>query len=152
MRMLVAAVGRAGRGPVQAQFDDYAKRLKPPLELIEVEERRPLPGPALKAREAGLLLGAVPAGALIVALDVRGKALSSEDLARRLADWRTRAPKALCFVIGGAEGLGEEVLNRADFVLSLGPMTWPHLLVRVMLAEQIYRAGTILAGHPYHRR
>jgi|SRR5690606_2777242 len=152
MRMLVAAVGRAGRRPVQAQFDDYAKRLKPPLELIEVEERRPLPGPALKAREAGLLLGAVPAGALIVALDVRGKALSSEDLARRLADWRARAPKALCFVIGGAEGLGEEVLNRADFVLSLGPMTWPHLLVRVMLAEQIYRAGTILAGHPYHRR
>lgn len=152
MRMLVAAVGRAGRGPVQAQFDDYAKRLKPPLELIEVEERRPLPAPALKTREAELLLGAVPAGALLVALDGRGRALSSEDLARRLADWRERAPKALCFVIGGADGLGEEVLNRADFVLSLGPMTWPHMLVRVMLAEQIYRAGTILAGHPYHRR
>lgn len=152
MRMLVAAVGRAGRGPAQAQFDDYARRLKPPLELIEVEERRPLPGPALKAREAELLLGAVPAGALLVALDGRGQALSSEDLAEKLAAWRRRGPKALCFVVGGADGLDDGVLAKAHFTLSLGPMTWPHMLVRVMLAEQIYRATTILAGHPYHRR
>jgi 23S rRNA (pseudouridine1915-N3)-methyltransferase len=152
MRTLIVAVGRAGRGPVAAQFDDYAKRLKPPLDLIEVEERRPLPAAALKAREAELLLAAVPAGGLLVALDGRGKALSSDDLAGRLAAWRERAPKALAFVIGGADGLDRSVLERADFVLSLGPMTWPHLLVRVMLAEQLYRAGSILAGHPYHRR
>jgi 23S rRNA (pseudouridine1915-N3)-methyltransferase len=152
MRMLIVAVGRAGRGPIEAQVDDYARRLKPPLELIEVEERRPLKGPALKAREAELLLGALPAGALIVALDGRGKALSSEDLARQLAAWRERAPKALAFVIGGADGLDDGLLKRADFTLSLGPMTWPHMLVRVMLAEQLYRAGSILAGHPYHRR
>ena len=151
MRMLIAAVGRAGRGPVQAQFDDYARRLKPPLELVEVEERRPLPAPALKAREAELLQGAVPAGALLIALDGRGKALSSEALAKQLAAWRERAPKALAFVIGGADGLDESVLKQADFVLSLGPMTWPHMLVRVMLAEQLYRASAILAGHPYHR-
>ena len=152
MRILIAAVGRAGRGPVRAQFDDYAKRLKPPLELSEVEERRPLPAAALKAREAELLLGAVPPGALLIALDGRGKVLSSEDLALQLAAWRERAPKALCFVIGGADGLDDSLLGRADFVLSLGPMTWPHLLVRVMLAEQLYRASAILAGHPYHRR
>ena len=152
MRMLVVAVGRAGRGPVQAQFDDYARRLKPPLELIEVEERRPLPAPALKAREAELLLDAVPDGALLVALDGRGKALGSEALAQKLAAWRDRGPKALAFVIGGADGLDDKVLARADFTLSLGPMTWPHMLVRVMLAEQLYRAGSILAGHPYHRR
>jgi 23S rRNA (pseudouridine1915-N3)-methyltransferase len=152
MRMLVVAVGRAGRGPVQAQFDDYARRLKPPLELLEVEERRPLPAPALKAREAELLLGAVPDGTLLVALDGRGKALGSEELAQKLAAWRDRGPKALAFVIGGADGLDDKVLARADFTLSLGPMTWPHMLVRVMLAEQLYRAGSILAGHPYHRR
>jgi 23S rRNA (pseudouridine1915-N3)-methyltransferase len=152
MRMLVAAVGRAGRGPVQAQFDDYAKRLKPPLELTEVEERRPLPAPALKAREAELLLAVVPAGAFLIALDGRGKALSSDDLAQKLAAWRERAPKALCFAIGGADGLDDSVLKRADFTLSLGAMTWPHMLVRVMLAEQLYRASAILAGHPYHRR
>ena len=151
MRMLIAAVGRAGRGPVQAQFDDYAKRLRPPLELVEVEERRPLPAPALKAREAELLLGAVPAGALLIALDGRGKVLSSEDLAKQLAAWRERAPKALAFTIGGADGLDDSLLTKADFTLSLGPMTWPHMLVRVMLAEQLYRASAILAGHPYHR-
>jgi len=151
MRMLIVAVGRAGRGPIEAQVNDYARRLKPPLELIEVEERRPLKGPELKAREAELLLGALPAGALTVALDGRGKALSSEDLARHLAAWRERAPKALAFVIGGADGLDDGLLKRADFILSLGPMTWPHLLVRVMLAEQLYRASSILAGHPYHR-
>jgi 23S rRNA (pseudouridine1915-N3)-methyltransferase len=152
MRILIVAVGRAGRGPVKAQVDEYAGRLKPPLELVEVEERRPLPAPALKAREAELLLKAVPAGALLVALDGRGKVLSSEELAERLAAWRDRGPKALAFVIGGADGLDQSVLDRADFVLSLGPMTWPHMLVRVMLAEQLYRASSILAGHPYHRR
>ena len=105
-----------------------------------------------RRQRVGVQVGAVPAGALLVALDGRGQALSSEGLAEKLAAWRRRGPKALCFVVGGADGLDDGVLAKAHFTLSLGPMTWPHMLVRVMLAEQIYRATTILAGHPYHRR
>jgi 23S rRNA (pseudouridine1915-N3)-methyltransferase len=154
MRILIAAVGRGRSGPEQALFESYRRRLSWPLTLKEVEERRKLPPAQLMAREGELLLQALPkagAGRLIVALDPRGKALSSEDLAKRLADWRDRGIDELAFLIGGADGHGAAVRERADFVLSLGPMTWPHLLVRAMLAEQLYRAQQILAGHPYHR-
>ena len=112
-------------------------------------------------REGELILGALPAGARLVALDPGGTAWTSRYFAARLAAWRdggptgqARGPKAhgtLAFAIGGAEGLGEAVVERADAVLSLGAMTWPHLLVRGMLLEQLYRAQQILAGHPYHR-
>ena len=121
------------------------------MTIIELEEKRPLPPALLQAREAELILGAVPAGARLVALDGRGDALSSRDFARWLARWRDRGESALAFAIGGAEGLGEGVLARADRVVSLGPMTWPHRLARAMLLEQIYRAQQIAAGHPYHR-
>jgi len=97
-----------------------------------------------------LILGALPAGARLVALDRRGQSWPSEELARRLALWRDRS-EDVAFAIGGAEGLGTAVIERADAVLSLGAMTWPHLLVRGMLLEQLYRAQQILAGHPYHR-
>ena len=115
-----------------------------------MEEKRKLAPPELKTREATLLLNAVPKGAAIVALDRRGTALSSEAFAQRLATWRD-AGADLAFLIGGAEGLAESVLERAQLVLSFGAMTWPHLLARAMLLEQIYRAQQILAGHPYHR-
>ena len=105
----------------------------------------------MQAREAELILAAVPAGARLVALDERGEAWSSRDLAERLASWRDQGTATLAFAIGGAEGLGRAVVERADAVLSLGAMTWPHLLVRGMLLEQLYRAQQILAGHPYHR-
>jgi 23S rRNA (pseudouridine1915-N3)-methyltransferase len=119
--------------------------------MIEVEERRPLPSPELKTREAGLILAALPPGARLVALDERGAAWSSIELANRLASWRDAGTGAVAFAIGGADGLGTAVIERADAVLSLGSMTWPHLLVRGMLLEQLYRAQQILAGHPYHR-
>ena len=102
-------------------------------------------------REAELLLAAVPDDALLVALDERGKALTSAAFAERLQRWRIEGPKSLAFVIGGADGLPQPVVQRARFALSLGAMTWPHLLARILLLEQLYRAQQILAGHPYHR-
>ena len=129
----------------------YAGRLAPPITIIELEEKRRLPPAALKLREAELILAARPDGARLVALDQRGAAWSSRDLADRLLFWRDGGAGALAFAIGGAEGLGPAVLERADAVISLGPMTWPHLFVRSMLLEQLYRVQQIHAGHPYHR-
>ena len=129
----------------------YAKRIVPPATILELEEKRPLPPALLKVREAELILAALPAGDRLVALDRGGAAWSSRELADRVAAWRDRGTSAVAFAIGGAEGLGAAVLERADAVLSLGAMTWPHLLVRSMLLEQLYRAQQILAGHPYHR-
>ena len=104
-----------------------------------------------KAREAELILGALPSGVPLVSLDERGSPWSSRALADRIAGWRDRRSRELAFAIGGAEGLDPVVLDRAHAIMSLGPMTWPHLLVRGMLLEQLYRAQQILAGHPYHR-
>ena len=129
----------------------YAKRIVPPATILELEEKRPLPSALLKTREAELILAALPAGARLVALDRGGAAWSSRELADRLSAWADRGTGAVAFAIGGAEGLGAALLERADAVLSLGAMTWPHLLVRSMLLEQLYRAQQILAGHPYHR-
>lgn len=151
MRLYLAAVGRLKSGPHQALAQHYAERLTSPLTIREVEEKRPLPPGELKAREGALLLAAVPARATLVALDERGKQFASEAFARRLAAWRDGGVADLAFLIGGAEGLADEVRQKAELVLSLGAMTWPHLLVRGMLLEQLYRAQQILAGHPYHR-
>jgi 23S rRNA (pseudouridine1915-N3)-methyltransferase len=151
VRLLVIAVGRLKPGPMKDMADEYRKRIAWPLAIREVEERRPLPPAALKEREGALLIDALPAGALPVALDRAGTSLSSEDLAARLQRWRDRGTEELAFLIGGVDGLAGPVLARAEFRLSLGAMTWPHLLARVMLLEQLYRAQQILAGHPYHR-
>jgi len=147
----VLAVGRLRRGPLYDLQTDYAHRLVPPAAIVEVEEKRKLPPAQLKAREAELLLAARPPNARLVALDKRGEEWSSRDLAGRLAAWRDHGAATVAFAIGGADGLGQAVLDEADAVLSLGAMTWPHLLVRTMLLEQLYRAQQILAGHPYHR-
>jgi 23S rRNA (pseudouridine1915-N3)-methyltransferase len=157
MRLLLIAVGRLKPGPARDLFEDYRGRLRPPLELIEVEERRPLPGPELMRREGELLLDALrrrqakASRPVLVTLDERGEALDTQGFARRYATWRDRAAEEIAFVIGGADGLAPEVRAAADLSLSLGPMTWPHLLVRGLLAEQLYRAQQILLGHPYHR-
>lgn len=151
MRITLVAVGRFRRDHLHGLYDVYAARLSWPLDLKEVVARKPLTDEALKAEEGELLLGAVPAGATLVALDADGKALASDSFAERLRDWRDSGVQDLAFAIGGADGLAAKVLARADLKLSLGPMTWPHMLVRVMLAEQLYRAQAILSGHPYHR-
>ena len=119
--------------------------------IVELEEKRRLSLAELKAREAELILAALPAGARLIALDQRGAEWSSRDFAKRLRRWRDGGVADLAFAIGGAEGLGPAIMDRADGVLSLGAMTWPHLLCRCMLLEQLYRAQQILAGHPYHR-
>jgi 23S rRNA (pseudouridine1915-N3)-methyltransferase len=150
LSIAIVAVGRHKAGPLKALEQFYAERIRFPLVIREVEERRKLPPAELKLREGELILAALPKDATLVALDGRGKTLSSPDFAQRLGGWRD-ADAALAFVIGGADGLAGSVIDKAKLVLSLGAMTWPHLLVRGMLLEQIYRGQQILAGHPYHR-
>jgi 23S rRNA (pseudouridine1915-N3)-methyltransferase len=151
MQFGLVAVGRARKGAMRELFEDYAARLNPKISLKEVEERRPLKGDELKRREAQLLLEAIPIDAYVIALDGRGKQLSSEALALKIQSLQDDGQRSALFVIGGADGHDQSLLERANFTLSLGPQTWPHMLVRVMLAEQIYRADSILRGHPYHR-
>jgi 23S rRNA (pseudouridine1915-N3)-methyltransferase len=141
-------------GPEQALFEHYAARVKPAIALKEVEEKRPLSSAELKAREAELLLAALEESKgkrAVVVLDERGKQLGSRDFAVRLQRFEDDGTGEIAFLIGGADGHGQAVLDRADLKLSLGTMTWHHMMVRAMLAEQLYRAQAILAGHPYHR-
>lgn len=151
MRLTVVAVGRLRGGSIRSLVEEFSGRIVWPLSLREVEEKRPLPVETLKREEGLRLLAAVPQGAVLVAMDERGTSLSSEGLASRLGGWRDGGRSEVVFVIGGANGLDEAVRKRAELVLTLGAMTWPHLLVRVMLLEQLYRAQQILSGHPYHR-
>ena len=147
MRLL--AVGRARQGPEAAILDRYAARLKPRLTLVEFNDGFGNPA-EIKRREAADLLAAVTVRDYVIALDQAGDALGSPELAAAVRRW-TETGRRLNFLVGGAEGLDAAVLARADATLSLGRLTWPHMLVRPMLAEQLYRAQTILAGHPYHR-
>ena len=153
--MHIIAVGRFGSGRAHAAekdvFEGFVRRIKPALKLTEIEEKRPLPVPARMSAEAAKLLAAVAQGAFVVALDERGRDFSSVQFAKKLGDLRDDGQRDVAFIIGGADGLDESVRKRADLLLSLGSMTWPHMLIRAMLAEQIFRAQSILAGHPYHR-
>ena len=136
-------------GPEAALYAHYAARLRPPPEVTEIPEAR---GSAaeIRRREGAALLAALPADAVAAALDLGGEQPDSERFAALLARWED-AGRAPCFLIGGAEGLDPSVTARADHRIALGPMTWPHFLVRGMLAEQLYRAHSLLSGHPYHR-
>jgi len=155
MRVRICAVGRLRAGPERTLVEDYLARFARtgralglgPAAVVEVEDRR---GGGMAA-EAELLRRALPADAAVVALDERGRAMTSPDFAALVARLRDAGHGELAFLIGGADGLDPALRDRADAVLSLGPMVWPHMLVRVMLAEQLYRAATILAGTPYHR-
>jgi 23S rRNA (pseudouridine1915-N3)-methyltransferase len=155
MRVHLCAVGRLRSGPERMMIDDYRLRFDRtgralglgPLAEHEVEDKR---GGGMAA-EGALLARAVPEGALLVVLDERGRVMLSPDFAGQLASWRDAGRQDLAFVIGGADGIDPALRARADFTLSFGAMVWPHMLVRVMLAEQLYRAATILTGGPYHR-
>ena len=151
LRLLICAVGRARKKTARALYQDYARLVRWPLDLVEVEVRRQLPDYQRRTAEGALLLEKIPDGAVVVALDEKGKALSSQEFAKRIGGWRDDGCAHIVFLIGGADGLDDVVRSRADLTLSLGRLTWPHLMVRGMLAEQIYRAQQILAGHPYHR-
>ena len=155
MRLHLCAVGRLRAGPERDLVDDYLQRCdrtgRPlglgPVTEHEVEDKR---GGGMAA-EGELLARAVPAGSALVVLDERGKTLSSPEFAAQLALWRDSGRQDAAFVIGGADGIDPALRSRADLAISFGRMVWPHMLVRVMLAEQLYRATTILAGGPYHR-
>lgn len=154
MRMVIAAVGRLRQGPeatlIAGYLDRHARAGRalglPPVTITEIEDRR---GGGMAA-EAPLLTRAIPDGAALVVLDERGQMLTSPEFARRIAGFRDQA-RDIAFVIGGADGIDPALRARADLAISFGCMVWPHMLVRVMLAEQIYRATTILGGSPYHR-
>ncbi len=155
MRVHICAVGRLRTGPERKLFDDYTTRFGRtgralglgPLTLNEVDDRKS----GGMTGEAPLLARAIPEGATRVMLDERGKLLDSVQFSRHLATWRDSGARDVAFVIGGADGIAPDLRDTADLTLSFGAMVWPHMLVRVMLAEQLYRAATILAGSPYHR-
>jgi len=159
MRISLIAVGRlkdsAERGLADRYIDRFEKLGRQlglgPLDEVELGESRAQTAPARRDDEAVAMLGRVSARARIVALDAGGKQMTSEDFAALLASWRDDAVPAAAFLIGGPDGHGPAVAGAADLTLSLGRMTLPHGLARVVLAEQLYRAATILAGHPYHR-
>ena len=146
MRVTILSVGHKMPAWIQEGFQEYARRM-PPEVRVELFELKP--GKS-KADEGRSLLEAMPAGATLFALDERGKALSTQGLSAMLAEWMRDAVQP-CFAIGGADGLSDEVKARASRLVSLSALTLPHQLVRVVLAEQLYRAWTILARHPYHR-
>lgn len=143
------AVGRLRGGPEAELFARYNARLRPKLAVTEIAEARGATA-EVKRREGEALLAALPTSAFVVALDSGGELPDSEGLARKLERWLV-AGRPVCFLIGGAEGLDASVIARADYVLSLGRLTWPHFLARAMLAEQVFRARSIAAAHPYHR-
>ena len=155
MKIDLIAVGRLGRTAENALAADYLRRASAggksiglgPAELVEVEAK----GGTGMAREAEAILSRAPGGAVLVACDERGHAMPSRAFAGRIEKWRDGGSPRLCLVIGGADGLDESVRERAQLLIGFGSWTWPHALARVMAAEQIYRAVTILGGGPYHR-
>lgn len=155
MRIRIAAIGRLKAGPEADLVADYRDRVTlagkqlglGPLDIVEAEA----PRAGDKAREAELLLKAAPDGARRILLDERGDQWGSRALATKLAHWRDSGLPSVCFWIGGPDGVAPDLRQTAHDRLAFGPQTWPHKLVRVMLAEQIYRAVTILSGNPYHR-
>jgi 23S rRNA (pseudouridine1915-N3)-methyltransferase len=148
-RIGIVAVGRLKPGPERDLFEHYAARLRPTPTVTEIAEARGSPA-EIRRREGAALLAALPDAALAIAMDLGGEAPGSEGFAALLDRW-TATGKPVAFVIGGAEGLDPAVLSRAAHRIALGPMTWPHFLVRGMLAEQLYRAQAIRLNHPYHR-
>ena len=138
-------------GPAKELLETYRARLRPPPEIREIEIKKRLTGPALAEAEGAALLDTVPDGAHVIVLDERGRALTSMELANHIRQQKECGTAHFAFLIGGADGHNKHVRSRADLLLSFGKLTWPHMLARVMLMEQIYRIETILTGHPYHR-
>ena len=159
MRLVIAAIGRRRTTPEAALIDDYAARLRLGgravgflgFDIIEIDAPRLTEPRRRAAREWELMSAAAPEGAKRIVLDERGKSLASAAFAAEIGAWRDSGAPAAAFFIGGADGHGEAARKSADLLLAFGPQTWPHMLARAMLCEQLYRAMTILSGHPYHR-
>jgi 23S rRNA (pseudouridine1915-N3)-methyltransferase len=159
MRIIVAAIGRLKQGPETELAERYRKRAVQvgrslglrDVEIVEIRESRAEDASKRMIEESIALATIIPQGAAVVLLDPRGDNLDSAGLANQLAKWRGAAKPVAVFVIGGPDGLAASLADKADVKLAFGAATWPHQLVRVMLMEQLYRAATILTGHPYHR-
>ena len=159
MRLVVVSIGRLKQGPERAlaeryreRFDDIGRKLGfRGLEIHEIPESRARDAATRVAEEAATILAAIPEKSAVVALDQRGDNIDSTAFARHLGRWRDEQVASTIFVVGGADGLSPDLRRKAKLSLAFGSATWPHQLVRVMLLEQIYRAATVLAGHPYHR-
>lgn len=159
MRIHVGAVGRLKAGPERELAQHYCSRAAglgrtsgiTAVKVVDVAESRAATAELRRAEEAERLTGRLPEQGLRVALDARGRDLSSEEFAAAVGGWRDSGTSDLVFLIGGPDGLAEKVTARAAMAVAFGRMTWPHRLVRIMLLEQIYRAVTILVNHPYHR-
>ncbi len=159
MRILVAAVGRLKQGSERDLAAAYGKRAEAigrafglrEIEIVEIRESRAQDAERRRVEESIAIANVIPERAIVVILDEHGDNIDSAALATTLRRWREEDRSAVCFVIGGADGLAQNLRDRAKLKLAFGAATWPHQLVRIMLLEQLYRAGTILAGHPYHR-
>ncbi len=159
MRIVVAAVGRLKKGPETELSERYRKRAVQTgrqlglrdIDIIEIRESRAADAAKRMLEESIALATVIPKDAAVVLLDPRGQNVDSAGLASHIAAWRANGRPAIVFLIGGADGLAATVCEKAELRLSFGTATWPHQLVRVMLLEQLYRATTILTGHPYHR-
>lgn len=159
MRFTLSCIGKMKPGAEKDLLDRYLDRARKTgrglgvsdISISELPESRAQRSEDRKAEEARGLLGSVSGAARFVVLDENGKNLTSPDFSRRLENWKDEGVPDVVFAIGGADGHGLELLARADLKLALGAMTWPHQIARILLAEQIYRAMTILSGHPYHR-
>ena len=159
MKIVIAAVGKLKQGPERELVARYAERAAKsgralalgPVDIHEIAESRAKRPEDRKREEAAALEALLVSGAPVVALEESGRSLPSVDFAAQLARWRDGGAPVVQFLIGGADGLDPGLVKRAQLVLSFGHQTWPHQIVRSLLIEQIYRAATILAGHPYHR-
>ena len=154
-QLTLIAVGKMKAGPLDDLAQLYFKRLVPgglgPVRLVELEAKPQLIPELQKQREADAIRAKLPEAAIMCALDERGQTCSSQELSDWIGKQQVDGAQHLAFVIGGANGLDESIRKQARLVLAFGEMTWPHMLARVMLLEQLYRAQQILAGHPYHR-
>ncbi len=152
MNIEIIAVGRIKKSPEREQIETYVKRCPWKIKITEVEERRPLKGAERMAREAELILAAIPEDAWVIALDEHGKQMRSKGFCKKNKSvGRTKGLSTLVFLIGGADGYDQKIKDSANGLISFGEMTWPHMMVRAMLSEQLYRASAILQGHPYHK-
>jgi 23S rRNA (pseudouridine1915-N3)-methyltransferase len=159
MRLVIIAIGRLKQGPerelsdrYRERFDDIGRKLGlRGLEIHEIPESRARDAATRIAEEAAAIAAATPEKSALVALDERGDNIDSAVFSRYLARWRDQGTGSTIFMIGGADGLSPELRRKAQLSIAFGSATWPHQMVRIMLLEQLYRAATILAGHPYHR-
>jgi 23S rRNA (pseudouridine1915-N3)-methyltransferase len=159
MRLIVIAIGRLKQGPERELAERYRERIDDigrklgfrGLEIHEIPESRARDAATRMSEEATAIAAAIPEKSMLVALDERGENIDSKAFARHLGRWRDEGSSNTIFVIGGADGLSPDLRRKAKLSIAFGSATWPHQMVRVMLLEQLYRAATILAGHPYHR-